>query len=143
MNRKVRRLAMKNIYPILLLLLLLPSCEPEKVNSIKIQDGTYEGTFQRQGSQSLGPISNVTITFSGDKWTGQGDMPKYPALCMGTFSYKGQKLVFTNECAWTAEFDWSLILSGEFSYSFDGEHLQMTRTFSPGKSDRYSLTLQE
>jgi hypothetical protein len=142
-NEQVKRLVLKNICKILLFLLILSSCESEKENSIKIQEGTYVGTFQRQGSLSLGPISNVTITFSADKWSGQSDNSKYPALCNGTYSYKGHSLIFTNECVWTAEFDWSLILSGDFIYSFDGEHLQMAKTISPGIFDRYNLTRQE
>jgi hypothetical protein len=134
---------LKNICKILLFLLILLSCESEKENSIKIQEGTYVGTFQRQGSLSLGPISNVTITFSADTWSGQSNNSKYPALCHGTYSYKGQSLIFTNECIWTAEFDSSLILGGDFSYSFDGDHLQLTKTLSPGRYDRYNLTRQE
>ena len=125
------------------LLLTLTSCESKIENYLKIQEGTYVGTFQRQGSLSLGPISNVTLIFSDSTWSGQSDISKYPALCKGAYSYNGHNIVFTNHCAWTAEFDWSLILGGELSYSFDGQHLQLTKTLSTGKFDKYNLTIQK
>ncbi len=48
-----------------------------------MQEETYVGTFQRLTSGG-GQISNVTIIFSANTWTGQSEFSKYPALCHGT-----------------------------------------------------------
>jgi hypothetical protein len=79
-----------------------------------IVDGTYNGTFQRQTSTG-GSISNVSITFSENNYTGQSDVPRYPAICHGAYIVKrSDSITFQNACFWTADFDWSLILSGDY-----------------------------
>ena len=52
-----------------------------------------------------------------------------------------------NTCIWTTEFDWSLILTGEYDFTFNGKQLIITRS-SLGSSndswtDKYTLTKQE
>ena len=108
---------MKHIFSKLLVLLLVTfcfaSCKKSNTNFL-IPDGTYVGTFQRNTS-TAGQISNVTITFSSNNWTGQSQYAKYPALCHGTYTAKGSdNISFENACAWTAEFDWTLILSQDY-----------------------------
>ena len=95
------------------LTLSFTSCNKSTSNSI-ILNGTYSGTFQRL-TKSGGQISNVTITFSGNTWTGQSQYAKYPALCQGTYKeISADSISFENTCPWTAEFDWSLILNGDY-----------------------------
>ena len=67
---------------LLYLTALAVSCT--KTNSSTIPDGIYSGTFQRLTDPS-GLISNVSITFSGNTWTGQSEYEKYPALCHGSY----------------------------------------------------------
>jgi len=62
----------------------------------------------------------------------------FPAVCSGTYAMSGDKITFTNECMWTADFDWSLVLNGEWNYTFRGE----TITFTHSNGDRYVLTKQ-
>ena len=87
------------------LALTLISCKKAQSNT-SILNGTYQGTFQRQ-TPAGGSISNVTITFSGNRWTGEGQFSKYPALCHGTFKVNENmdSITFENACVWTAEFD--------------------------------------
>ena len=129
-------------------MLILSSCESEKNNNLKIPDGTYNGTFQRQSAfGGVGEISNVTITFSSYTWTGESDKAKYPALCHGKYKLGDQIITFTNECIWTADFDWTLILSGDFNYTYDGKLLEMIRDYRGPSTDtyldKYILTKEE
>ena len=133
---------------IFLISILMVSCESDKKDNLRIQDGTYTGTFQRQiAFGGGGDIVNVSLTFSSDTWTGQSERNKYPALCHGKYELIDQKIVFTNECAWTAEFDWSLILGGEYDFNIDGKLLTIIRDYCEPSTDtyidKYILTKQE
>ena len=108
-------------------------------SSISIPNGTYVGTFQRLTSNG-GQISNVTLTFSDSNWTGQSQFAKYPALCHGTYMTNGSAIVFKNLCMWTAEFDWSLILSSDYQYKLSGNSLQIRRNNNLYE-DVYKLTI--
>ena len=139
---------MVRIVPIFFISILILSCESDRKNDLRIQEGTYSGTFQRQiAFGGGGDIVNVTITFSSDNWTGQGERDKYPALCHGKYNLDGQNIVFTNECVWTAEFDWSLILGGEYDFTVEGKLLTIIRDYRGHSTDtcvdKYVLTRQE
>jgi len=117
------------------------SCKKTNPNFI-IPNGAYSGTFQRL-TNAGGQISNVTITFSDNNWTGQSQFAKYPALCHGTYRGKGaDSLIFENACPWTAEFDWSLILSGSYKIVVSDKNLQINRSYNGVYSDIYNLTRQ-
>jgi len=47
------------------------------------------------------------------------------------------KITFQNECAWTAEFDWTLILSGEYNLTKTGSVLEFLRDYRSANSDTY------
>jgi hypothetical protein len=134
----------KLLIVIYIIFIAIASCEKSKDE--KVPEGVYTGTFQRQLAFGGGDISNVTITFSSNTWTGSSDKVKYPALCHGTFSVSKQKITFTNDCAWTAEFDWSLILGGEYDFVSDGQQLKLMRDYSgpaiDAWTDIYILTKQ-
>lgn len=121
----------------LLLAFGLCNCKKSENEITKIPEGNYIGTFQRIPVWSDGQISNISITFSSGKWSGQSDISKYPALCHGTYEVQNNKLIFQNECAWTAEFDWSLILSGEYQFTINGNSLIFTRDYRNSTNDTY------
>ncbi len=88
-------------------------------------------------------LSNVTITFSENNWTGQSEFPKYPALCQGTYIANGAgNVTFENPCSWTAEFDWTLILSQEYKLKVVGNDIEISREYNGGFKDIYKLTKQ-
>jgi len=104
--------------------LILDSCESDKTLNLKIPDGTYTGTFQRKHAFGLGEgTANVSITFSSNTWTGQSDKTYFPALCNGTYEIENNKIIFTNLCTFTANFDRSLILSGDYDFSLKSDSL--------------------
>ena len=122
-------------------MLVALSCK--KANStFLIPEGSYNGTFQRQTSTG-GAISNVTITFSANNWSGQSAFEKYPALCHGTYQAKGaDSVTFQNDCPWTAEFDWSLILAQDYKIKLVGSYIEITRDYNGAFKDIYRLTKQ-
>ncbi len=133
---------MRHILPALLLLAVAATSCTKTGAGIQIPDGTYAGTFQRQYAGG-GQISTVSLVFSGGQWTGQSQYVQYPGLCNGSFNSIGIDSVhFTNACVWPADFDWSLILSGNYKVSLSGSRLEITRDYSGGYKDIYELGMQ-
>ena len=136
---------MRHIFSKLSVLFLVTFCfsSCKKSNSnFLIPDGTYVGTFQRN-TLTAGQISNVTITFSANNWTGQSQYVKYPALCHGTYTAKGSDSIsFENACPWTAEFDWTLILSQDYKITIAGKDMEISKGYNGAFKDIYKLTRQ-
>jgi len=118
--------------------IMLLSCEDDQQT---ILDGTYEGYFHRSSDRADYDLSQVVLTFENGLFTGMSDGSKYPAIGRGSYSISGQKIVFTDSSLWTADFDWSYILSGEFNLSGLPDELILTRTYSE-EYDTYQLTKQ-
>jgi len=117
-----------------------------KENIVTLQDGNYVGTFKRELSWTDSYTANVTMTFSSNSWTGTSDITKYPALCRGTYSIKGDTIIFENYCAWTADFDWSLILAGKYVLEIKRDSVVIYRNYPKTGPvlyiDRYKLKKQ-
>jgi hypothetical protein len=115
-------------------------------NYSKIPDGVYTGTFQRQLTFGGGDTAHISITFSGFSWTGFSDKSNYPALCHGTYTIKNHKISFINDCEWVTQFDWTLILGGDYAFSYNDKTLNIDRdNHGPATDtyfDVYNLTLQ-
>ncbi len=102
-------------------------------NSQSHIDGDYIGIFERNGN-----FTNVELTFMNGTWTGESEVVKFPALCNGTYSISENLVTFENSCSWTADFDWTLILSNEWNYNLNGNKLILTNN----NEDKYTLTKQ-
>jgi hypothetical protein len=135
----------KLLFTLLIAIAVITSCENSQ--NEQIPDGVYTGTFQRQLAFGGGDTANIVLTFSSNTWTGQSDIPKYPALCQGTYTIDNQQIMFTNDCIWTAEFDGTLILGGEYTLSLNGNRLGFLRDDrGPSRDtyiDIYKLTKKE
>ena len=120
---------MNKVFIFLLLVIIsgIFGCEKAKNINSGFPEGTYTGTFQRLLPEGDPMVSNVMISFSEGTWSGQSDLPKYPALCNGTFTTKKDRITFENSFAWTADFDWSLILSGDFNFLCNGDSLIISK----------------
>ena len=104
--------------------------------------GTYTGTFQRQDAAGTGPVAPVSLTFSGGTWTGTSQQPKYPGLCNGTYRLTGSnEITFENACAWTADFDWTLILSKAYTLAMKDDEVKLSRK-TGASQDVYKLKTQ-
>ena len=49
-------------------------------------------------------------------------------------------VISISSCHWTAEFDWSYILSGEFKITINGDELLMIRSYGENVYNKYKLT---
>lgn len=87
--------------------------------------GTFMGTFSRTGMDTSG----VTLEFNENSFQGQTIQPRYPAICRGSFVLHESTITFTDSCVWTADFDWTLILNGNYNISFTAdETIRIWRT---------------
>lgn len=138
---------MKTFIVFILSLFILNSCEKEEQIDNSLPYGIYVGTFQREQDLFDTDIANITITFSYNQWNGSSDIGQYPGLCSGTYSIVGNIILFVNECFWTGEFDWSLILSGKYVLEETKNTIEFYRDFrdpSTGAcTDRYKITMQK
>ena len=101
------------------------------------------GTFIRTTPFAISKAANVSITFRDNNFEGASDKYRYPVICKGTFIVSGQEIEFTNTCGpWTADFDWSLIISGKFKIIRTADSLELTRFFDGGSYDRFVLKIQ-
>lgn len=139
---------MKIPYTIQLIFLnffLLSCAEAENVTIIT-EKMDLEGTFQRVSGDELGPVAEVTILLHSGKWEGNSSRPKYPALCKGTYTLTENSITFENECMWTADFDWSLILSGTFNITQTETHMIWEKVIGEGDNriiDRYTFPIAD
>lgn len=113
------------------LLIGLVACNDE--NAATNINGEYIGVFERNGNTAA-----VELTFSNGTFSGESEFIKFPALCNGTYTTSGNTITFVNSCIWTAEFDWTLILGGEWDFTFNTDVL----TLNKSNGDKYILTKQ-
>ncbi|HET8860122.1 hypothetical protein [Marivirga sp.] len=118
---------------------LLISCNRNEVQPSMIADGTYTGEFHRSSPIADYQPARVTLVFKGNKFEGESSIVKYPAICRGTYNGEGTQIEFENLCIWTAEFDWSFILSGKFDISTTGDLITIKRSYGEGIYDTYTL----
>jgi hypothetical protein len=95
--------------------------------------GNYRGVFERNGV-----TSTVEIRFIDGTFLGESEIEKFPAICNGVYSTAENRITFTNNCVWTADFDWSLILSGEWTFSRNRSELILFKS----NGDKYTLIRQ-
>ena len=132
---------MKTVIALLIVLPLILSCKKsnEFTPGEETLSGRFMGTFYRTNNDTV----NVTLTLTGNNFEGISDRVKYPAICNGTFSTtkngNDHKISFDNACAWTADFDWSLILDGEYDLIFNPDKSVTIVRHSFASSDYYTL----
>ncbi len=120
------------ILVIIIGLISILSCNNDDESQGTIE-GQYTGTFQRGVKKS-----NVELTLDSTGFSGESDVVKFPAICNGNYSFSDSTIQFKNQCAWTAEFDWSLILSDTWNFRFKNDVLTLTNSIG----DKYILEKQ-
>jgi hypothetical protein len=93
-------------------------------NEAHTLSGTYIGIFNRTGMDT----AQVSLHFSGHSFEGQSNRSKYPAICHGKVELGKSMISFTDSCSWTADFDWSLVLSGKYNISFADKMVRIWKT---------------
>lgn len=112
-----------------------------KKENLRIEDGTYKGTFTvtySSGTQS----GYTTLVLKNGEFSCSGNTNKIPAGGSGTFSSSNSTVTFNDENFWTADFDWNLILSGTYDYTFNGENLKITANKNGVGNYTYDLIKQ-
>jgi hypothetical protein len=137
MKAKIKELAL-----VILSVFILAACESDDPKAEIRLDGTYSGTFFRTLDEEEFETSTVTLVFTGNAFEGESSIIKYPAICRGTYAIHGLEIEFVNTCAWTAEFDWSYILSGRFTFTRNGNEITLVRNYGGGGFDTYVLMKQ-
>ena len=132
---------MRKFYIVSLLVLIISfftGCTKDKPS---IQDGIYKGIFTvtySTGTQT-GP---VTIELKNRTYTSSSNANRIPSGGSGTFQVTKNKMIFSDDKMWTADFDWNLILNGEYEEVFDGKKLTLSANKNNVGNYRYELEKQ-
>ncbi|MEL6558454.1 MAG: hypothetical protein AAFQ94_09735 [Bacteroidota bacterium] len=101
----------------LITLTILTSCTEDIPEAVEL-NGTYEGTFTVEYLLGGDTFSNpVTLNFSDGSFSSSSGENRFPAGGSGTFDINNNSVTFEDENFWTADFDWGLILDGEYTIS--------------------------
>ena len=111
-----------------------------KKGACKFENSELIGTFYRTGPGIKYNASIVTIKIRNNTFEGTSKVQNYPAICKGTFKISGQEVEFFNSCQWTANFDWSFILTGKYKFTIYDRKISMKRNYPNGVSDVYQLS---
>ncbi len=103
-------------------IVFLSGCDKDDINLI---EGIYKGTFTvtyNSGTQT----GQTTLELMNGKFSCSGNSNRIPAGGSGTYTFDNGKITFSDENFWTADFDWNLILNGQYDYTFDGKKLKIS-----------------
>lgn len=125
-----------------MLCLLCVACESGDLSETAALEGTFTGVFIRSGPHAKYQPAEVVLTLRGNQFLGSSNIARYPAICQGTFEVGSGKIQFADGCVWTADFDWTLILNGEFELTLNGDELTLRRSYAGAVHDRYALRRQ-
>ncbi|HEX7847472.1 MAG TPA: hypothetical protein VF476_16845 [Chitinophagaceae bacterium] len=116
-----------------LIICFLPTCDKTEAKE-HVLEGKYIGIFHRTGMDT----AQVNINFTNNVFTGTSNKANYPATCSGNFDIEDNSISFSDACAWTADFDWSLILSGTYDLQIINGTVRIWRT-TGSVTDEYLL----
>ena len=110
--------------------LVFTACRKEENTFLQ---GTFKGTLAviPAKAYSLNPVQLVLYGKNYECVTGRGG---------GTFAIRGiNRVEFKDIHAWTADFDWNLILSGTYDYKIKGDSLILTKDINGSGRYQYKL----
>jgi hypothetical protein len=102
--------------------------------------GEYTGTFYRTRDNVKVLESAITLKFDNGEFSGGGADHQAPAVCHGKYSQDGNAINFNNECFFTANFDWTLILSEKFVITETSETILLSKEIDSQNGDYYVLS---
>lgn len=89
--------------------------------------GTYSGTFRVEYQNGETFSNPVEVSFmSENKYNSSGNDKYIPAGGSGTYEVNESIIDFKDINYWTANFDWNLILNGEYEYSLTSDQLTLS-----------------
>jgi hypothetical protein len=131
---------LKQLVVLLLATLGLFGCSEDDQSTSKLAEGTYTGIFYRSSPNARWTTSDVQLTLENNRFSGSSSTFRYPAICEGTYQRTGSDSIqFTNECSFTADFDWTFILDGAFQIHREGQKMIISREYEGSVTDTYEL----
>lgn len=99
-----------------------------------LANGTYSGVIKLTSSVYKMPTNiPISISFNNGKFVVVPDPTRKPATGSGNYSSKDGIANFTDSNVYTADFDWNLILNGEYTMEISGNNLTLTKQFKPSQ----------
>ncbi|MEX2232470.1 MAG: hypothetical protein WD824_09935 [Cyclobacteriaceae bacterium] len=90
-----------------------------------IEEGFYTGTFKVvYGNGTF--TGKTTLELREFKYSCEGNDNRIPGGGSGTYELDKNRITFHDENMWTADFDWNLILTGEYDYTVKGKNLTLS-----------------
>ena len=134
---------MKKLLTLFLIFSLALGCNSEDILLTDLPNGTYTGVFYRVATNIKTRQAEISIQLNNGTFEGTSNIPNYPAICSGTYSVDGDEITFENACAFTADFDWTYVLSGTFKISLQDKELRLVKDYnSNGQYDTYIIQLK-
>jgi hypothetical protein len=116
---------MIRVYFTLILVLTSLACD-HGVDPIRpIQIGDYVGTFSIKAENGTTQTGGVIFGFHPTKYICIPEKAYLPPSGAGSYRLDENTITLTDTVAHTAEFDWTLILNGDFTYSNDGNKITL------------------
>jgi hypothetical protein len=125
----------------LFVLILALGCN-KPTNVDVLLDGNYEGVLVITNSDKSVPETRpISISLAGGKFniTPGANTNLKPLSGKGSYTFKNGIGYFEDDGAWTADFDWNMILNGEYDIKSSGVDLTLRKRFNK-KSDFFPGT---
>lgn len=108
-----------------LLFVAYTSCNStNKDDSNQALNGTYAGIFTVEYVNGDTISNPVTLKFTEEnEYQSSANQDRIPAGGSGTYKKKDTTINFTDVNTWTADFDWNLILKGEYQFEQNKDQL--------------------
>lgn len=117
---------MKKIFYFTLLSFFLFSCKKDENNPQL--NGEYVGTFRTLVQGKL-VMTDFNVSLIGDKFK----VTKGNQMGSGLYeTHTNNQAVFKDQNIWTADFNWNLILTGNYTYQVKGDSLILTKNLKAG-----------
>lgn len=125
---------LKNVCLVILAAGILSTVACKKSSTIAaISDGIYSGRFiyRSQNMAYQYKEATVIITFTGQNYTSTWHSDYFPAGGTGTYSTSDNaRITFSDMGVHTANFDWNLILNGDYAYHYEGDSLVISKNIT-------------
>lgn len=116
----------------LFVLILSLGCK-KSTNVNVLLDGNYTGVLVITNSVNSVPVTRpISISLQDGKFniTPGADANLKPSGGEGIYTFKNGIGYFTDEGIWTADFDWNMILNGEYDIRSSGVDLTLRKRFN-------------
>ncbi|MFK7953269.1 MAG: hypothetical protein AB8B73_10525 [Ekhidna sp.] len=124
------------------ILQFLSSCEKEETFVIPTLEGEYEGMFTVEYKNGNIFSNPVTITFNSNNYTSSKGESFFPAGGEGSFEIGNDRITFSDTNYYTANFDWNLILNGEYDIELSENIIVFTADKNGLGSYTYRMSLK-